>query len=57
LLIQDGGAASVAWGKIVSGTLHEEEQRKAREALTSYCEMDSYAMYAIWRALQGIAAV
>ena len=49
--IQEGGAASITWCKIVSGRLSKEECSHLCEALKKYCGMDSYAMYAIWRAL------
>jgi hypothetical protein len=54
--IQEGGTASVTWSKIVSGRLSEEECNQLREALKKYCGMDSYAMYAIWRALHDMVA-
>jgi len=50
--IQEGGAASVAWKKIVWGQIGEEECNRLSEALKEYCAMDSYGMYAIWRALR-----
>jgi hypothetical protein len=56
LEIQEGGAASVAWKKIVLGELTAEEAARFCEALKTYCGMDSYAMYAIWRALREILA-
>jgi len=56
LEIQEGGTASVVWSTIISGKLTEEECNRLREALKKYCAMDSYAMYAIWRALQDLVA-
>jgi uncharacterized protein DUF2779 len=56
LEIQDGGTASITWSKIVSGCHSEEECNQLREALKEYCGMDSYAMYAIWRALHDMVA-
>jgi len=50
--IQDGGAASIAWRKLVTGQLSEREFHQICEALKKYCGMDSYAMYAIWLALE-----
>jgi len=56
LEIQEGGTASITWRKIVSGHLSEKECNQQREALKKYCGMDSYAMYAIWRALHDMVA-
>jgi hypothetical protein len=54
--IQEGGTAAVTWSKIVSGRLSEQECNQLCEALKNYCGMDSYAMYAIWRALHDMVA-
>jgi Domain of unknown function(DUF2779)/Domain of unknown function DUF83 len=51
LKIQDGTSAATAWSKIMSGELSEKECADLREQLKKYCSMDSYGMYAIWRAL------
>jgi hypothetical protein len=56
LEIQEGGTASLVWSKIVSGSINEEECNRLREAIKKYCAMDSYGMYAIWRALRDIVA-
>jgi hypothetical protein len=56
LEIQEGGAASITWSKIVSGRLSEAESNQLCEALKKYCGMDSYAMFAIWRALHKMVA-
>lgn len=56
LEIQEGGAASVAWRNITSGQLRKDESGKLCEALKKYCGLDSYAMYAIWRALRDAVA-
>ena len=50
--IHDGAAASATWPKLVSGELNEEEREKICEDLRKYCGLDSYAMYAIWKALR-----
>jgi hypothetical protein len=52
--IREGGTASVTWKNIVSGQLSEGECNGLREALKMYCSMDSYGMYAIWRALRDL---
>ncbi len=54
--IQEGGTASITWSKIVSGRVSEEARNKLSEALLKYSRMDSYAMYAIWRALNDMVA-
>lgn len=51
LKIQDGTTAATAWGQIISGELSDKERAELREQLKEYCSMDSYGMYAIWRAL------
>jgi hypothetical protein len=54
--IHEGGAALVAWNEIISGRLSNAECKKLLDALRGYCGMDSYAMYAIWRALRDLVA-
>lgn len=49
--IQDGGSAADTWNKIVNGSFGEAEKEKAINDLKVYCGLDTYAMYAIWRAL------
>jgi hypothetical protein len=51
LEIQEGATASITWSKIVSGRFSVGECNQLCDALKKYCGMDSYAMYAIWRAL------
>jgi uncharacterized protein DUF2779 len=55
LKIQDGTSAATAWSKILSGESSAKECADLREQLKEYCSMDSYGMYAIWRALIQIA--
>lgn len=57
LSIQEGGTASVMYSRIVLNHISEEERDQLCDALRTYCAMDSYAMYAIWRALHDIVAV
>lgn len=54
LEIQEGGSAANAWDKITSGSFSGAEKEKAVSDLKIYCERDTYAMYAIWRALYEI---
>jgi hypothetical protein len=51
LEIHEGGSAADAWNKIVSGAFTKEEQDKVITNLKTYCGLDSYAMYAIWKHL------
>jgi len=51
LEIRDGGSAADTWNKIVSGNFNDTDKEKAVNDLTIYCGLDTYAMYAIWRAL------
>jgi hypothetical protein len=51
LEIQDGTTAATTLGQIMSGELSDKEHADLREQLKEYCSMDSYGMYAIWRAL------
>ena len=54
LEIQEGGSAADSWNKIITGTFSESESEKVAKNLRAYCELDSYAMYAIWWALYSI---
>lgn len=49
--IHDGATASLTWSKIISGEIDEQECARLRVDLRDYCALDSYGMYAIWRAL------
>lgn len=53
--IQDGTAASRAWGDLLSNALTGEEARTLRNQLAEYCALDSYGMVAIWGALGKVA--
>ena len=50
LAIQDGAVASLTWSRIISGEIEEQECARLRAKLKAYCGLDSYGMYAIWRA-------
>lgn len=52
--IQEGGTASNTWNKIVSGGYEDEEAREKTEHLKTYCKLDTYAMYRIWKYLREI---
>ena len=50
--IKEGATASESWNKIVTGKVTPEEKKKIEKDLLVYCGLDSYAMYAIWKALE-----
>lgn len=52
--IQEGGTASNTWNQIVSGELTKEEALEKTEHLLTYCELDTLAMYRIWKYLREI---
>ena len=52
--IQEGGTASNTWNQIVSGELTKEESEEKTENLKTYCKLDTYAMYRIWKYLREI---
>jgi len=54
LLIKEGGTASQAWKKIVDGKYSKEEAKELINALKIYCNLDTYAMYAIFKRLVDI---
>jgi len=55
LEIKEGGTASQEWNKIVSGEGTQEEKNAIADNLKTYCKMDTYAMYAIWKHLFDIS--
>ena len=54
LHIQEGAAASDSWNKIVKGEYSKEERLEKIEQLKTYCKLDTYAMYMIWKYLKEI---
>ncbi|MEK7572597.1 MAG: DUF2779 domain-containing protein [Patescibacteria group bacterium] len=52
--IQEGGTASDTWNKIVRNEYSKEETLEKIEHLKTYCKLDTYAMYAIWKHLNEI---
>jgi hypothetical protein len=54
LLIKEGGTASQAWKKIVDGKYSKDEATELINALKIYCNLDTYAMYAIFKRLVDI---
>jgi hypothetical protein len=52
--IQEGGAATDAWNRIVSGEYSEEEANQKRVALLKYCHLDTLAMVEIYKKLKEV---
>lgn len=52
--IKEGGTAAESWNKITAGKISPEEKEKTEKDLLVYCGLDSYAMYAIWKALSDL---
>jgi len=52
--VQDGAMASLTWARIISGKIDDQERARLRASLRDYCALDSYGMYAIWRALTNL---
>jgi hypothetical protein len=55
LAIQNGTAASNAWGELLSSALTGHEGSILRAQLAEYCSLDSYGMVAIWSTLGKVA--
>ncbi len=55
--IQEGATASDTWNKIVTGEYSHEEANEKLAALKKYCGLDTYAMYAIWKYLDGLCVM
>lgn len=52
LTIHDGGTASQSWNKVATGLVGKEEGNRIVEDLKTYCGLDTFAMFAIWKELQ-----
>ena len=52
--IQEGGTASNTWNQIISGEYTKKETLEKIEHLKTYCKLDTYAMYVIWKYLKEI---
>ena len=55
--IKEGGAASVAYGRIQYTEMVEAERESVRKALLRYCEIDTMAMVIIWEYLMSELAL
>lgn len=53
--IKEGATASDTWNKIVKGEFSKEESLEKISHLKTYCKLDTYAMYAIWKYLQNLS--
>jgi hypothetical protein len=49
--VKEGGTASQTWNAIVTGSLAADEASSKKAALLRYCELDTRAMWEIWRVL------
>lgn len=54
LNIKEGGAAAQSWNKIVSAGFDKMEKENIIQDLKKYCELDTYAMFAIWKNLRNL---
>lgn len=54
LEIKEGGSAMDAWYEMVFGNGSQEDKKKISADLRTYCGLDTYAMYAIWKKLMNI---
>ncbi|MEK7148077.1 MAG: DUF2779 domain-containing protein [Patescibacteria group bacterium] len=54
LVIHDGGGAAEGWNRVATGKTNNQEAEEIIQALRKYCKLDTYAMYAIWRALYSL---
>ncbi len=54
LEIKEGGSAMEAWFEKIFNASSEAEKEETAKNLLKYCELDTYAMYAIWKELMKI---
>lgn len=54
LHIQEGGAASDTWNRIVSGEYSDDDKNMKVQALKDYCHLDTLAMVEIWKKLKSV---
>lgn len=54
LEIGEGATAMNAWNHMVSDDVSKEEREKIKRDLLTYCGLDTYAMYAIWKKLREV---
>jgi len=54
LAISNGEMAMLAWEKLFSGELNQDQEKDLRHDLLKYCELDTLAMVMIWEKLRKI---
>ena len=54
LEIREGGSAMEAWFEKIFNASSEIEKEETAKNLLKYCELDTYAMYAIWKELKNL---
>jgi hypothetical protein len=54
LEIHEGGQAADAWWVMLSPITTSKQKKKISKDLKTYCGLDTYAMYAIWRFLYNL---
>ena len=52
--IGNGSEAMNTWNRMVTGDMSELEKKETKKAMLEYCNLDTYAMYAIWKHLKEI---
>ena len=55
LNIKEGGQASEAWWQMISTTTPAAERAQIAKDLRTYCELDTYAMFQIWKYLEDLS--
>jgi hypothetical protein len=51
-VINEGGAAAVAYGRIQFTAMTEAEREQVRQSLLKYCEIDTLAMVVLWESFR-----
>ncbi|MEK7607620.1 MAG: DUF2779 domain-containing protein [Patescibacteria group bacterium] len=52
--ISNGSEAMNTWNKLVTEDMVEAKKEELKQSMLEYCELDTYAMYAIWKHLSDI---
>jgi hypothetical protein len=52
--IKEGAGASESWNRLFTEDLSDAEKEKIVQDLKTYCGLDAYAMYAIWKELYNL---
>jgi len=51
LVIREGGTAAQKWNEMITGNISQDEKDDIAKHLKTYCKLDTYAMYVIWKKL------